>query len=441
MQVALQRPVGMPAFILVWFGQVVSLLGTGMSQLALGLWAWQQTGSATALAMMTFFATVPTIALGPVAGALVDRWDRRAVLIGSDLVAGLATIGILVLYSLDQLAIWHLYVAGALAGASQAFQWPAYSAAITVLVPKAHYGRANGMVSLAEPLGAIAAPALAALLIAIIGIGGVLLIDFATFLVAVLALLLVRVPSPPPSAEGASAARNSLREDATFGFRYIWARPGLLGLLSVFLCFNLFSAFSFGLMGPYVLARSGGDAQAMGTVMSFFGLGGVAGGIAMSVWGGPRRRIDGVLIGMALSSIFGVCLIGIGQSLAVWAAAVFVVSALMPMTNGSSQAIWQSKVPPDLQGRVFAARLLIARVCFPLGLVIAGPLADLIFEPQMQPGGALAETFGWLVGVGPGAGMGLMFVASGLLCLVVALGAYAIPQIRDLEANLPDHST
>jgi MFS transporter, DHA3 family, macrolide efflux protein len=147
-----------------------------------------------------------------------------------------------------------------------------------------------------------------------------------------------------------------------------------------------------------------------------------------------------VLVGMALSSIFGVCLIGAGQSLAVWASAVFIVAALMPLTNASSQAIWQAKVPPDLQGRVFAARLLIARVCFPLGLVIAGPLADLFFEPQMQSGGTLAETFGWLVGVGPGAGMGLMFVGSGLLGMIVALGAYAMPQIRELEANLPDHS-
>lgn len=440
MQLAARRPAGMGTFAVIWLGQVVSLTGTGMSNLALGLWAWQQTGSATALALMTFFATAPALIFGPLAGALVDRWDRRAVLALADTVSGLGSLAVVALFALGRLEIWHLYVVGAISAAAQAFQWPAYSAVITVLVPKEQYGRANGMVSLAEPVGAIVAPVLAGLLVTLIGIGGVLAIDVASFLFAVGSLLVVRIPAPPRSAEGAAAQRNSLLADSIFGFRYIWARKGLLGLLSVFLTFNLLSAFSFGLTAPYVLARTGGDAGVMGAMMSVFGVGGIAGGVAMSIWGGPRRRIDGVLVGMAVSGVFGVALMGAGQSMPVWAAALFITSALMPMTNGSSQAIWQAKVAPDLQGRVFAARRIFAQLCFPLGLLIAGPLADGVFEPALAPGGALADSAGRLVGSGPGAGIGLMFVISGLIAAAAALGAYLVPAIRNLERDLPDHS-
>lgn len=440
MQLAARRPAGMVAFSVVWFGQVISLIGTGMSNLALGLWAWQTTGSATALALMTFFATAPGLIFGPLAGALVDRLDRRLVLVLADTAAGLGSLTVAALFATGRLELWHLYAVGAVAAAAQSFQWPAYSAAISVLVPKDQYGRANGMVSLAEPLSAILAPALAGLLVGMIGIGGVLAVDVASFLFAVTALLLVQIPAPPRSAEGSAAARNSLGADAVFGFRYIWARRGLLGLLMVFLSFNLLTAFSFGLMAPYVLARTGGDVGIMGAVMSLFGIGGIVGGVAMSVWGGPPRRVDGVLVGMAISGVLGVALMGLGRSLPVWTVSIVLTAALLPMTNGSSQAIWQSKVPPDLQGRVFAARLMLAQLCFPLGLLAAGPLADRVFEPAMAAGAPGAERLGWLVGTGPGAGMGLMFLASGLLAAAVALGAYLVPAIRNVERDLPDHS-
>jgi MFS family permease len=411
-----------------------------MSSLALGLWAWQESGSATALALMTFFATAPALLVGPVAGALVDRWDRQTVLITTDLVSGLGSLALFALHTLGMLELWHLYAVGALTAAAQSFQWPAYGAAITLLVPKEQYGRANGMVALAEPLSAIGAPALAGLLIGTIGVAGVLAVDIVSFLFAVAMLLLVRVPRPPRSAEGAAARRNSLWADSLFGFRYIRGRPGLLGLLGVFLVFNLISACSFGLMAPYVLARSGGDPHILSATMALFGVGGVAGGLAMGVWGGPPRHIDGVLVSMALSGLFGATLMGIGRELPLWAAAIFLTGALLPIATGSSQAIWQAKVQPDLQGRVFAARRMIAQLCFPLGLALAGPMADRVFEPALREGGALAATAGLLVGTGPGAGMGLMFVLAGMLGGAVALSAYLVPAIRNLERDLPDHT-
>lgn len=439
MQIALRRPSGMAAFSLIWLGQLVSLVGTGMTQLALGLWAWQSTGSATALALVTVFANAPVLLLSPIAGALVDRWDRKAVMILTDLTAGLASVAIFALHGLGLLQIWHLYVAAAFVGAFQSFQWPAYSAAVAVMLPKEQYGRANGMLSLTEAGSAIAAPILAGVLIVTIGIGGVLLIDIVTFLFAIGMLLLVTVPAPERSAAGA-AGQGSLWRESLYGFRYILERPGLLGLQLTFLAFNLLSAFSMGLAAPYILARSGDDAQALGAVMSAFGVGGVAGGMLMSVWGGPQRRVYGLLLGMAASSLIGVVPLGLGRSLPAWVACALVLSFFLPIVNGSSQAIWQAKVAPDVQGRVFASRRMIAQITFPLGLVIAGPLADMVFEPALRSeSGALAGLLAPLVGTGPGAGMGLMFVISGILSAGVALAALLIPTVREVEARLPDH--
>jgi DHA3 family macrolide efflux protein-like MFS transporter len=433
MHMAIRRPDGMAAFSLIWFGQLVSLVGSAMTQFAIGIWAWQETGAATALALVTFFAFVPGVIVGPFAGALVDRWDRRTVLIGTDLVAGIASILILLLYSLGLLQIWHLYLAGFIAGVAQSFQWPAFSAAITTMVRREQYGRANGMMALAEAASAIVAPILAGLLIGFSGIGFVLAIDVATFLFAVGMMLLIAVP--PPAASDPDAQPASLWSDAFFGFRYILARPGLLGLQLTFLVFNLLTAFSFGLTAPMVLARSGDDPQALGLAMTSYGVGGVIGGLVMSLWGGPRRQVYGVLLGMIASGVIGAVFLGFGQSLPFWMVGGVLVALCIPLVNGSNQAIWQARVPADLQGRVFAARRVVAQVAFPLGLILAGPLADLVFEPALREGGALTGSLGWLVGVGPGAGMGLMFVIFGLLSSLAALVSLSVPRIRQVELS------
>lgn len=433
------QPTGMFGFSVVWIGQLASLTGSAMTQFALALWAWQQTGSATALALMTFFAFGPTVLLSPVAGALIDRWNRKRVMIMTDVGAGVASIAIVLLYAGDSLAIWHLYVAGAVAGAFQAFQWPAYSAAITTMVRREQYGRANGMFGLANSAAEIAAPLLAGLLISTVGIAWVLYLDIATFLFAVTLLALVHIPQPPPSADG-QEGRGSLWQESLYGFRYILRRPSLLGLQLVFLGMNLLGAFFVGLLAPMILARTGDNAQMLATVLSASGIGGVAGGLVMSAWGGPRPRVHGILGGMALASLFGSLLMGIGQSLPLWVVAAFCNGFFIPILNGSNQAIWQAKVAPDVQGRVFAARRMIAQICLPLGLLLVGPLADAVFEPGMQPGGALAPIFGGMVGVGPGAGMALIIALAGLTGLAISLSGYLVAAVRDAERILPDYA-
>jgi MFS family permease len=429
----------MRGFSLIWLGQLVSLLGTGMTRFALTIWAYQETGSATALALVAFFSFGPLVLLSPVAGALVDRWNRKLVVILSDLVAGGTTIVLLLLYSTGELAIWHLYLLGALAGAFEAFQFPAFSAAMTMMLPKAQYGRANGMMSVADSASTIVAPLLAGILLALLGIGGVLLIDIVTFLFAVSVALLVQIPQPAATDVG-QAAKSTLWQESLYGFRYIWARPSLLGMQFMFFLANLFGTYSWVLLAPLILARTGNNELTLGTVQSTLGIGGLAGGILLSIWGGPKRKVDGVLIGMICSSLLGSIILGIGQSLPIWLVGAFCTMFFMPILNGSNQAIWQSKVAPDVQGRVFATRRLIAQITAPLAMLSAGPLADWLFGPALQPGGALVPYVGWLVGVGPGAGIGLILVITGLLGALAALGGYAIPAVREIETRLPDYA-
>jgi MFS family permease len=428
----------MRAFMVVWVGQLLSLLGTGMTRFAITLWAWDLTGQATALTLVALFSFAPTILLSPLAGALVDRWDRKLVMMLSDLGAGLATIFMFIMALTGNLQIWHLYAAGAFAGAFEAFQFPAYSAAISTMVDKKHYARTSALLGLANSASSIAAPVLGVALYVLIGLQGVLLIDIVTFLFAIGALLLVHIPNPDVSEDGASS-RGSLWSESLYGFRYILKRRSLFGLQMVFFFGNLLAGMVLVLIAPMILARTNDSEATLATVQAAIGIGGVAGGVLMSTWGGPKRRINGVLFGWLLISLTSMMVMGVGQALLVWVVGGFMSTFSIPLINASNQAIWQSKVPPDVQGRVFSVRRMIAQITSPLAFAVAGPLADFVFEPAMQPGGALAPIFGGLVGVGDGAGMGLMFVFAGLLCSLVGIVGYSLPFIRNVEQIIPDH--
>jgi MFS family permease len=431
------QPASLRGFVVVWFGQVISLLGSAMTWFALMIWAYDQTGQATPMALLGAFSFGATILFSPVAGALVDRWDRKRVLLLSDATAGLATLVVLGLYLAGQLQIWHLYLIGFLAGTFQAFQYPAYAAAVTMMVPKEHYTRASGMLELAWSASSVMAPLLAGLLLGRIGIEGIMTLDLLTFLFAIVSLLLVSVPQPPPSEAGVQA-RGSIWQESNYGFRYIKARPSLLSLLMLFAVVNLVDYAGFTLFAPMILARTGGNELALGSIQSVGAIGGVVGGALLAMWGGSRRKIHGVLLGWALSSS-GILLMGVGRGLVVWMIASFAYAFFEPFVNGSSQAIWQLKVAPDVQGRVFASRLLVSQITMPVAMLFVGPIADHLFEPAMMPGGALADACGWLVGLGPGAGMALMCVCAGFLAMVLPLLGYAIPLVRDVETLIPDH--
>ena len=267
----------MRTFTVIWFGQLVSLLGTTMTRFALLIWAYEQTGKATTLALLGFFSFALDLLLSPIAGVWVDRWDRRMVLLFADLGAGLMTVTMLVLYMTGALQIWHLYVVQTLTGGFTAFQGPAYTAATTMLVPKSQYTRTSGMRSLASSASQVFAPMFAGVMLRLIGIGGVMLVDIATFLVAVTTLLIVRIPHP--TAMQKDSTESKMWKEVGFGFRYIHHRHGLLGLIFLFIGINFFAALTyFSILPAMILVRSGRDELTLASVQAALGIGGVVGG-------------------------------------------------------------------------------------------------------------------------------------------------------------------
>lgn len=433
------RPEGGRAFALVWIGQVVSMMGSSLSRFALVIWVWERTGEATPLVLVGFFGLLPSLLFGWLAGPLVDRWNRQRVMAVADLAAGLTTFALLFLLAADQLEVWHLYVVTFIASSAGLFQFLAYSAAITMLLPKEQYARASGLITLAEYASKVAAPPLAGVLIGVIGLGGILLIDVFTFLFAVGALLLVRIPQPEANPEADEAPRG-FRADAMYGFRFIFARPGLLGLVVILVIFSTTESLGYPLIAPMLLARSGGDEVLLGGIQGVLGIGGVVGGLLISVWGGPKRKIHVLLIGLLLTGLLGDVIMGLGRSVTAWIVAAICLEIFIPALLASHQAIWQTKVPAAAQGRVFAARSLLWSAGDAVAFLLTGVLADQIFEPAMLPDGALAGSLGGMFGVGPGAGMAVMISISGLLCATAGIIGYVWRPVRRVELDLPDQN-
>lgn len=434
-----ERLSGMRAFAVIWFGQLISMLGTGMTNFALSFYIFEKTGQATALTIAIFCFVAPSIILSPLAGALVDRWNRKLVIILTDLSAGIVTlIWLFILLTTGDLEMWQIYLGNVITGAFNALQFPAFSAAVSLLIPKEQFGRASGMLNFAGAASEILAPVFAGALIGPFGLVSIMLVDVVTFVVAIGTVLLIRIPQPPPEVIPEGSKRPSLWQDSIFGFKYIRARPGLLGLQFAFTALNFISAFGAIIVTPMILARTGNNAASLASVQSIAAFGGVAGGLLMSTWGGPKRKVKGVLLGMSVESVLGPIIIGLSKAIPGWAAGSFMTQLVIPVINGSNQAIWQAKVPPAVQGRVFATRRMIAQISFPVAVLFAGPLADRVFEPAMSAGGWAANLFGPLVGTGPGAGMSLMILFSGVLGVAVGLIVYAVPAVRNVETILPD---
>ena len=432
------KPEGLRGFIIIWIGQVFSMIGSQMTHFAMGIWAWEETGRATPLAMVGFFAFTPLIIFSPIAGVLVDRWNRKWVMALSDLGAGLVTLTIFILMLTGRLEVWHLYITGVIGGIFGAFQWPAYSAAITMLVPKKHYARTSGLIDMAGSGVGIIAPILAGFLIPLIGFSGIIAIDLVTLVIALVFLMLVFIPEPKRKMRDRTSG--AFFRELVYGFRYLIDRRSLLYLQLVFFFGNLFFSIGYTLFNPMILASTGGDSAILGSVQSAGAIGGLVGGLIITAWGGPKEKIHGVLMGWILSGMFGMGLIGLGRSLPFWLAGHFLMMMITPMLNGSNQAIWQAKTAPEVQGRVFSVRRFVAQITAPISMAVAGPLADQVFEP------ALGSTEHWLGRIldpiypaGPGAGMSFIILISGILVIGVGLGAYRSRLIRHVETLIPDH--
>ncbi|MDX2141184.1 MAG: MFS transporter, partial [Chloroflexota bacterium] len=426
-------------FLRLWLGQVASLTGSAMTRFALAIHIWDITGEATPVVLVGVFAALPALLLGVFAGVMVDRWQRKWILVISDLGSGFATLLLLLFLLAGDLSAWHIYAAVIIGGICNLFQSLAFSTSISLLVDKAKYNRANAMMSLAEYTALIGAPVLAGILFPHVGLAGIFMIDVVTFLLAVSITGMTPIPQPERTAAQEDDEQRNLWRDLQVGVRYLFARRSFVWLLAVIFLFNAVESLGYPLLAPLILARSGGDSAVLGTVQAMMGIGGIIGGLVISVWSGPKRKVQALLLGILGIGLLGNALMGLAQVLLVWLIAGFFLEAFIPMAVSANRALWQVKVAPSLQGRVFATTGVITGLAEPVSSVMGGVLADQVFEPAMRTDGWLTPVFSGLVGVGEGAGMALLFVFSGVTLGLVALVSFLTPSLYRMEMLIPDH--
>jgi MFS family permease len=376
------------------------------------IWAWEKTGKASALATISFFAFLPTVFFAPMAGALVDRWNRKLVMLLSDLATAVGTLTIFLIYTFGDLQIWHIYVVSILAGFFTAFQYPAYAAAVATMLSKEDYTRASGMLGTGRALSGILAPIFAAVLLGWIGLSGIMLIDLATFLFAFITVILIHIPQPKQSAVGLQS-KGTLWQEILFGFRYINKRQSLRSLTNLFMLASIFLAIGATLMSPLVLSQTQNNESALAAVQSTGAVGGIAGGILLSLWGGTRRRVHTILIGGVGACLLGILWLGMSRAFLFWAIGSFFFAFFEPFVEGGNLAIWQSKVEADVQGRVFSARQLLVQIPYLFGILMAGYLAE---------ASAISN----------------ILIFAGIAGALVFVLGYLISHIREAEVLLPD---
>ena len=425
----------MQTFTFIWLGQLISLISVSMTGFALDISIFQETRSATQFAFLTVACTIPIIIVSPITGILVDRWDRRLIMIISDVCQGLFTLMLIVLISIGQLEIWHIYLRNIFTSIIGAFHSSAYQASITSLVPKDDLTRVNGIIQLGTGIQQLIGPLLGGILLGILKPRDILIINFVTVLVALVPLVLVRFPQLNHAADGKrDNPSSSFWQEALSGWTYLTEHPGLLSFLILFTIYQFFIGLMSVLSFPLILSLT--SPSGLGQIVFVSGMGMLISSIVMSTWKKNwQNLINPILISMSLS---GLCIIlaGLRPSIIQIAIATLLFFLTTPFISGSVQVILQTIVPESLQGRVFALTGAIWVTVVPLAAIIAGPLADYVFEPLMSfdgPGAGLL--LGQIIGSGPGRGIGLLFVIIGFLLLATVFISSQYPAIRDLEVS------
>jgi DHA3 family macrolide efflux protein-like MFS transporter len=395
-------------FLMIWTGQSVSVVGSAVVQFTIIWWITITTESASMLALAGIVGFLPQIVLTPIAGAYVDRWDRRKVMIASDGLVAATTAVLVLLFLTDVVEIWQILIVLAFRSAFQSFHWPASQAATTMLVPEKHLTRVQGMNQSIFGLSSIISPPVAAVLYAFVEIEWILCIDVATALTAILPLLFVTIPSPKKkAAEGAS-----IYGDMKEAFRYITGWKGLSIVLILFMLANLVAVPAFSLQPLLVVEHFGGDAIDYASVEALAGIGTLVGGIGLGIWGGTKRKIVTVMGAMALAGV-GMTVVGLipSDGFLLLLAVVFFVGAMFPILNGAVNGMLQSFIPPEMQGRVFAMLGSMAMAMSPIGLAVGGPVADLY-------------------------GVQIWFIISGVFMGVAGAAALLMPSVLHLEDEM-----
>ncbi|MEU4678464.1 amino acid adenylation domain-containing protein [Micromonospora sp. NPDC023737] len=424
-------PRNLRTYLAVAAGQLASLSGSAVTQWAIPVWIYLETGSYVSFALFAALGIVPTLLVSPLAGALVDRLDRRRVMLCAGLAAGLAELLMGLLYWGGELRVWHLYVLVVCLTTAAAFQRIAFLAATPQLVPKAYLGHANGVNQLATGFANVVAPLLGAGLLGLLGLGGIVLLDVLSYAFALVVLLVVRFPR----------TLGRIRDEPLLaallgGLRFTWGIRGLRSMLLFFAALNVFLGAALIMVPPLVLGF--GTLGQVGQVAFAEGVGAAIGGLVVIVWGGPtRRRATGVLIATAAMSACYL-LVGLRPALLLVAAGLFGAGLALSITQGIYATIVQVKVPQRFHGRVFALNQMIAWGTLPIGYAVVGPLGGRLLEPLMVEGGPLASTIGTIIGTGPGRGIGLLYLALALAMLALTATATLVPSLARFDQQVPD---
>lgn len=400
-------------FFTIWGGQAFSLFGSSLVQFALVWFLTKETGSATVLATATLVALLPQILLGPFAGALVDRWNRRIIMIAADTTIALATLGLVWLFATDRIQVWHIFALMGIRSLGGAFHHPAMTASTSLMVPEKHLARVAGANQTLQGIINIVAPPLGALLIEIISTQNVLFIDIGTAALAVLPLFFISIPQPPAqiAKDNGETEKTSYWQDLRAGFSYVVKWPGLFGLIILAMMLNFLLSPASALLPLVVTKIFEGGATELGWTESFFGGGVIAGGILLGLWGGFKRRIitsfSGI-IGIGL----GILLVGFIPSTMFYLllAVNFLTGFSQVFANGPLSAIFQSSVAPEMQGRVFSLLSAGATAMMPLSLMIAGPVSDYF-------------------------GIRFWFILGGAICILMTIAVVFVPAIMNIETN------
>jgi len=396
-------------FAAFWTAQAFSLFGSSLAQFALVWWLTLATGSATVLALATLVATLPGIVVGPFAGVLVDRWDRRAIIACSDSLAALVALGLAALAWLGAIAVWHVLAAMCLRSLAGAFQLPAVQSSTSLMVPPEQLARVNGLSQMLAGLMQLVAPALGALLLSWLPLQAIMGIDVVTAVIAVALVLLIHIPRPIRATPTEGAA--SVLADLRAGLAYIWRWPALIGILLISALLNLLLVPAFSLLPILVTRHFEGGAAQLAWLEVAFAAGIVVGGALLGVWGGFKRRIVTGALGVAGLGV-GTLLVGIApaQLIGLAVAGMLVAGMMNACANGPMLAILQAVVAPDMQGRVFTVTMSASMAVSPVGLLIAGPLADLI-------------------------GVQAWYILGGSACILMCAVILATPALLHIEEN------
>jgi DHA3 family macrolide efflux protein-like MFS transporter len=399
----------MRRFIPIWSAQIFSLLGSGLVQFAFVWWITQKTGSAALLATATLVAVLPEVFLAPFAGALVDRWNRRKVMIVADLSIALITLVLAALFALNLAETWHVFVVMFIRSVGGVFHWPAMQASTSLMVPEKHFSRVAGVNQALRGSLNIIAPPLGALLMTLLPFYQVIAVDVITAIIAVSPLLFIRIPQPVREDAGEMITPKALWKDMAEGFRYMKTWKGLLYLTMIAAILNFLLAPAGTLSPLMVTQHFKAGVWELSILDSVLGVGGVIGGVLLGIWGGFKSKIVTSLSGV-IGIGFGVLLFGAAPGNMFWmgVAAMALMGFMLPMANGPLQAILQSRVPAEMQGRVMGTTNSICMAMMPLSMLVAAPVAELL-------------------------GLRVWYWFGGTLVMLLGFGALFIPSIQALE--------